>query len=78
MLNVSPCQVKVKAGGTRKDSSKVSSHDDLKVSQSKCHANGGKQMTKLGVAKGREYDSDELICNLKGKKNKRRKTLDRK
>eukprot|EP00957_Ditylum_brightwellii_P055185 4183418-Ditylum_brightwellii.AAC.1 len=81
--------MKVKAGGTQKDNLKVSKHADLKVSQSKRHAKGDKQMAKLGVAKGRsyschilsnssEYDPDKPIGNLKGKKNKRRKTLGRK
>eukprot|EP00957_Ditylum_brightwellii_P182912 13932831-Ditylum_brightwellii.AAC.1 len=44
--NVSPSTVKVKACGRHKDSSKVSKCDDLKVSQSKCHAKGGKQKAK--------------------------------
>eukprot|EP00957_Ditylum_brightwellii_P145592 11085311-Ditylum_brightwellii.AAC.1 len=33
------------------DSLKVSNCDNLKVSQSKCHVKGGKQMAKFGVAK---------------------------
>eukprot|EP00957_Ditylum_brightwellii_P211033 15365690-Ditylum_brightwellii.AAC.1 len=45
-------KVKAKAGGMQKDTSKVSTCDDLKVSQSKCHAKCGKQKTKRGVAKG--------------------------
>eukprot|EP00957_Ditylum_brightwellii_P081395 6191162-Ditylum_brightwellii.AAC.1 len=35
------------------DTLKVLHCDELKVSQSKCHAKGGKQMAKLEVAKGR-------------------------
>eukprot|EP00957_Ditylum_brightwellii_P041073 3110410-Ditylum_brightwellii.AAC.1 len=46
VFNVSPSTVKVKTGGTQKDSLKVSKHDDLKVSQSKCYAKGGKQKAK--------------------------------
>eukprot|EP00957_Ditylum_brightwellii_P047380 3599289-Ditylum_brightwellii.AAC.1 len=49
---VSPSKVKVKAGGRQKDSLKVSTYDDLKVSQSKGHASSGKQKAKQGVAKG--------------------------
>eukprot|EP00957_Ditylum_brightwellii_P005327 406534-Ditylum_brightwellii.AAC.1 len=34
------------------DSSKVSNCNNLNVSQSNCYVKGGKQMTKIGVAKG--------------------------
>eukprot|EP00957_Ditylum_brightwellii_P001228 96084-Ditylum_brightwellii.AAC.1 len=51
-LEVYGKDMKVKAGVTQKESSKVSKCDDLKVSQSKVHAKGGKQNAKQGVAKG--------------------------
>eukprot|EP00957_Ditylum_brightwellii_P211862 15366687-Ditylum_brightwellii.AAC.1 len=47
--NVSPSIVMVKAGGMQRNSSKVSKRDNLKVSQSKSHAKGGKQKAKQGV-----------------------------
>eukprot|EP00957_Ditylum_brightwellii_P191908 14608629-Ditylum_brightwellii.AAC.1 len=37
------------------DSSKVSNCDSLNVSQSNCHVEEGKQIAKMGVAKGGKY-----------------------
>eukprot|EP00957_Ditylum_brightwellii_P162298 12358099-Ditylum_brightwellii.AAC.1 len=66
ILNVSPSTVKIKVGGTQKDSLKVSKYDDLEVSQSKGHAKGGKQKAKQGVAKGGVY-TGYILSDSSGK-----------
>ena len=37
------------------DSSKVSNHDNLNMSQNKWYVKGGKEIAKIGVAKGSSY-----------------------